>query len=407
MARLLRILLALVAFFVSVAVLTACGGAGGAVAKVGDASISKGTFNHWVGIAARSSAQSSPGQPVVVPDAPNFPNCIAAAEKATPKPAAGQPKPSPAQFKQQCQKNYDQLKMQVLPFLIQAEWIQGEAKDQGVSVTDAEVQKQLAVQKKQAFGTEAKFQQFLKTSGFTPADVNFRVKISTLAMKLQAKVVKPKPVTDTDVSAYYNSHKQQFAKPEHRALEIVLAKTRANADAAKRALQKGASFKAVVKKYSVDQTTKATGGLLPNVFRGEQDRGLDTASFAAPKGKLEGPVKGQFGFYVFRVKSITPATQPPFPAVAPQIKQQLMAQAQQSAFTAFRDQFRKKWIARTQCQKAFLVDGCKGAPKPPPQPVTPGGAGGATPQGGGAAPQGGGAVPQGGGAPPPSGGGAP
>ncbi len=403
MARLLRILLALAAFFVSVAVISACGGAsGGTVAKIGDTSISKDTFDHWVGIAAKSSAQSTPGQPAVVPDPPDYTKCIAVAEKSTPKPAAGQPKPNPAQFKQQCQRTYDQLKMQVLPFLIQAEWIQGEAKDQGVSVTDADVQKQLALQKKQAFGTEAKFQQFLKTSGFTPDDVNFRVKISTLAMKLQAKVVKPAPVTDPQVSAYYNSHKQQFAKPEHRALEIVLAKTRARADAAKAALQKGASFKAVVKKYSVDQTTKATGGLLPNVFRGEQDRALDAASFSAPKGTLEGPVKGQFGFYVFRVKSITPPTQPAFPVVAPQIKQQLMAQAQQSAFTAFRTQFRKKWVARTQCQKAFLVDGCKGAPPPPPQPVTPGGAGGAggaAPQGGGgAAPQGsGGAAPQGGG----------
>ena len=392
----LRILLALGAFFVSAAVLTACGGASGdTVAKIGDASISKDTFNHWVGIASRSSAQSSPGQPAVVPDPPDFTKCVAALQKATPKPPPGQPKQGPAQFKQQCKGNYEQLTMQVLPFLIQAQWIQGEAKDQGVTVSDADVQKQLDLQKKQAFGTDAKFQQFLKTSGFTPADVDFRVRISTLAMKLQAKVVKPKPVSDADVSAYFNAHKQQFAKPEHRALEIVLAKTSAKADAAKGALQKGASFKAVVKKFSVDQTTKATGGLLPTVFRGEQDRGLDAAAFTAPKGKLQGPVKGQFGFYVFRVKSITPASQPALPAVAPQIKQQLMAQAQQAAFTAFRTQFRKKWVDRTKCQKAFLVDGCKGAPKPKPQPVQPG-AGGATPQGG--------APPQGGGAPPSSGG---
>src|SRR4051794_900125 len=61
------------------------------VAKVGDTVITKTEFNHWLTAAAHQQAASAPGQPVVVPDPPNFSRCIIAKSKApTPK---GTPKP--------------------------------------------------------------------------------------------------------------------------------------------------------------------------------------------------------------------------------------------------------------------------------------------------------------------------
>src|SRR5438094_10075419 len=99
--------LALGAFFVAMALaLAACGGSsipGNAVAKVGDSSITKDTFNHWMAVAAISSAGSSEpgkgGASAQVPDAPNFTKCIAEKKAGAPAPAKGQPKPTDAQFK--------------------------------------------------------------------------------------------------------------------------------------------------------------------------------------------------------------------------------------------------------------------------------------------------------------------
>ena len=45
------------------------------------------------------------------------------------------------------------------------------------------------------------------------------------------------------------------------------------------------------------------------VIRGQQEAALDAAVFAAPPHKLQGPVKTPFGFYIFQVQKITPATQ--------------------------------------------------------------------------------------------------
>src|SRR3954447_18703762 len=142
--------LALGAFFVAMAVaLAACGGdsiPGDAVAKVGGTSITKDQFAHWMKIAAISSAGGSEpdqaGACTQIPDAPNFTRCIAEKKKSAPKPAKGQPKPTDAQLNAQCSQQDEGLKQQVLQFLISSAWIQGEAKDMGVSVSDAEVKKQ-------------------------------------------------------------------------------------------------------------------------------------------------------------------------------------------------------------------------------------------------------------------------
>src|SRR3954452_3987871 len=197
-----------------------------------------------------------------------------------------------------------------MQFLIQAQWVQQEAAAQKIKVSDAEVKRSFEDQKKQAFPTDKKYQEFLKTSGMTETDILFRVKLDTLQQKLTQKVTEQEAkVTDADVSDYYNKNKKRFAQPERRDLQVVLTKTQAKANQAKRAVQKGSSWKAVAKKFSIDQASKAQGGKLPDVTRGQQERAFDKAIFASQKGKLEGPVKTQFGWYVFEVAKITPASQ--------------------------------------------------------------------------------------------------
>ena len=89
---------------------SACGGGvpGNSVAKVGDQTIKRDTFDHWMKIAAISQAgQANPAaaKTATVPDAPDFKQCIADKKKTAPKPAKGQPEPTDAQLKAQCQQS--------------------------------------------------------------------------------------------------------------------------------------------------------------------------------------------------------------------------------------------------------------------------------------------------------------
>jgi len=373
--------LALGAFFVVAIALAACGGSsipGNSVAKVGDNSITKTDFNHWLKIAAISSqGQTDPDvaagkKPAEIPDPPDFKQCVAQKTQTAPKPAKGQPKPTTAQFKQQCQTEYNGLRDQVLQFLISAQWIVGEADDQGVKVTDAEVEKQFETTKKQSFPKEADFQKFLKSSGMGLDDLKFRVKVQALSDKLRTKVTKGKDtVTDAQVKQYYDKNKSRFSQPERRDLLIVLTKTKAKADTALNALKGGQSFKSVAKKFSIDQASKNQGGKLLAVAKGQQEKSLDDAVFKASKGKLSGPIKTQFGYYVFKVTKVTKSSQQTLTQATPTIKQLLQSQNQQKALDSFVKDFQKRWKDKTNCRNGFVTQDCKNAPKPKKSSTVP------------------------------------
>ena len=161
MIKAARIVLSLGAVVGVGATFAACGGVpGNAVATVDGEAIEKEEFGHWMSVAAKSTGQANAAVPD--PEA-GYAKCVAAKRKATPAPAKGQPKVTDEQLKTQCKQEYEQLRNQVLQLLISFKWIQGEAAAMDVKVTDAEVKKSFAEQKKQSFPKEADYQKFIKT----------------------------------------------------------------------------------------------------------------------------------------------------------------------------------------------------------------------------------------------------
>jgi foldase protein PrsA len=359
MPRILRIALPIAA---CAALIAGCGGdvPTNGVAKIGDTVITKDQFNHWLNAAAHGSA--APGSNVTVPDPPDFDKCVAnQAKQPVPK---GAKKPTKAQLKTQCKQQYDALKQQVMQFLVSAEWIQQEADKQGVKVSDKEVQKQFQDQKKQSFQKEADYEKFLKNSGMTEADLLFRVKLDVISNDVRNKIIKGKDkVTEAQISSYYNKNKQRFAQPERRDLLVVLTRTKAKADAAKKELDGGASWKSVAKKYSIDEASKAQGGKLPGVAKGQQEKAFDDAIFGAKKGAITGPVKTQFGYYVFEVTKVTAASQQTLAQTKETIRNLLKSQNQQKALNNFVKDFRKDYKEKTKCAKAYVIPDCSNAPK--------------------------------------------
>ncbi len=351
-----------------------------AVASVDGTAITKVDYDKWATITARGSAQG--GAPAVVPDPPTYTNCIASLRKQT-RPVRGQPAPTDVTLRAQCRQQNDALVQQTMGTLIQNVWIEKEASAEGISVSSAEVQRQLATTKRQSFPSEAAYQRFLRQSGMSQADVLERVRIQALAAKLTRKIQNSAaPVTDAQVQSYYARNRAQFSVPERRDVELILTRTQAQANAAKAAVQGGMSWAAAAKKYSIDAASKATGGILRGVSQGQQDRAFDTAAFGAKKGAIVGPVKGQFGYYVVRVTAITPAQQTSLAAARAQIRALLQQQAQQQKMASFIRDFQSRWRSKTNCRTGYVVQLCSNAPKPNTT-STAGGTVATTPSGGG------------------------
>src|SRR3954453_864148 len=362
MIKAARLILCACALIGVSATVAACGGVpGNAVATVDGEAIDKADFTHWMSIAAKTSGQ--PGN--AVPDPQNaYKGCIAAKRKATPTPAKGQPKVTDAQLKTQCVTEYKTLRDQVLQLLISFKWIQGEADSMGVKVTDADVKKSFDQQKKQSFPKAADYQKFLKTSGQSESDIKQPVKLDLLSNKIRDKVIKGKDnVSDAAIQDFYNKNKARFAQPEKRDLRVVLTKEKAQAQAAYDAIKGGDSWKTVAKKYSIDDTSKAAGGKLPAQAKGTLDKQLDDAVFSAKKNQLEGPIKTQYGYYVFAVSAITAASQQTLPEAKETIKQTLQSQNQQKALDTFVKDFTKRWKDKTECSEGYKTPDCKNGPK--------------------------------------------
>jgi foldase protein PrsA len=374
----IRNLSALGAVFFAAVALVACGGGvpGNGVARVGDTVITKPQFDHWLTIANASSAGAVPGQArPPLPDPPSFTKCVAYLQQTTPKPAKGQPAITTAQFKSQCQQQYNTLRDQVMQFLITSNWVIGEAGDQGVSVTNSAVSTQLNKITAQQFPKPGDFQKFLQQSGETMPDLMFRVRLNLLSDKIRTKVTKAKSkVSDAQIASYYNQNKSRFATPERRDLRIILTKTQAQANAALASIKHGQSFASVAKRVSIDQASKAQGGVLLGVIHGQQAAELDAAVFAAPPHKLEGPVKTPFGFYVFQVQKDTPASQQSLAQAKLTIQQLLTSQNQQKALDTFVKAFQSKWRGRTNCRTSpsyVVATDCGNVPKPKPASKLP------------------------------------
>ncbi len=367
-----RILLTIAALAVIVA---GCGGGipGDSVATVDGKNITKADYDHWLSIAAKSGGQPDGA----IPKPPDYKGCIDNKRETLPKPAKGQPKTTDEQLKTQCESEYDALKQQVMQLLISFQWIQGEAEELDVKVTDAEVKKQFETQRKASFPKDEDYEKFLEQSGQTEKDILMRVKLDLLSNKIREEITKGSDkVSDEEITEYYEENKSRFAQPERRDLLVVLTKTEAKAQQAKAALDGGQKFGAVAKEFSIDPQSKAQGGKLPAVAKGQQEQAFDKAIFDAKKGALTGPVKTQFGFYVFKVTKITPASQQTQEEASATIKQLLASQKQQKALDKFVKNFTKKWKAKTECKKSYATTDCSNGPKPTPSPTVaaPGGA---------------------------------
>ena len=327
------------------AILSATGGvAEDDVADVHDSgTISKTEFNHWLEVV---SAQPQPG---------------AKRRPAPPKPGSRQ---------------YDAVKQQVMQFLVSAKWIEGEAKERGITATPAEVDRQFEQTKKQSFPNEKAYQRFLKTSGQTEEDLKFRVRLDVVSNKIREQVTKnAQNVSNSEIEKYYNDNSQQFSQPERRDLEVILNKNQEKVLAAKRRIEGGEKWATVAKEVSVDEASKGQGGKLLGVTKGQQDPKLSAAVFAAVPKKVVGPIKTDAGYYIVRVTKVTKSSKQSLEQSKQGIQQLLVSQKQQKELDQFSTTFRNDWRARTDCATDYVIPDCRNGREPSTTatpPVPPG-----------------------------------
>jgi peptidyl-prolyl cis-trans isomerase D len=125
--------------------------------------------------------------------------------------------------------------------------------------------------------------------------------------------VNPPAVSDAEVKAYYDSHKDEFDRPGRALLSLVSiqrsvtaadsAAARARAVALRQEIAAGTrSFEDVAKAESADTLSGRDGGSLGTGGKGRFVAPFETAAYALKTGQLSEPVLTQFGWHVIKLE---------------------------------------------------------------------------------------------------------
>jgi len=185
----------------------------------------------------------------------------------------------------------------MLTQLIDEKVIQAAAKDEGVTVTQGQVDARLSQYAAQAGGRKQLEQQAAQ-GGVSPTDLPGFVRDIVLTDAIGDKLVANAPVPQAQLQALYKSNIDQF--DQVRSAHI-LVKDKATADRILAAVKaKPSTFADFARRYSIDTSNKNNGGLLPFTGRSGFVKPFSDAIFAAKPGSFV-EVHSQFGWHVVHV----------------------------------------------------------------------------------------------------------
>lgn len=251
---------------------------------------------------------------------------------------------------------YTDYERQGLQQLIQQKIIEAEARKCGKPcvVPDSEVTKQLdALKTQQKIKTDKAFAKFLSDRKFTLAEARKVVRIQLAQTKVENNVTRGVRFTEADAKKYYDTNRAEFRKQEERTASHILVATEAEAQAI-RAEATPANFADLAKKNSTDPGTKANGGDLGVIQKGQLVPEFEKVAFQLKQGEISEPVKTQFGWHLIYISKITPARTIPFAEAKAGIIQQQLAAKRQSELSTWGEKTLKEWESKTVYANADL-----------------------------------------------------
>jgi hypothetical protein len=269
-----------------------------------------------------------------------------------------------SQLKQQCELQYKAFKQQAISSLIRRLQNEAEAKELGVTVSESEVTRQVKTR-------EARQKELAKSSRYGElglaeargiADLTEEVKSQLLETRIYTKVrekfAKSRPVSQSEMEKYFNEHKQIYGQAERRSIVFASTKTQSVAEAVAKEHASG-GLMAAAAKHAIKATSTSVACQHSSAAKGTQTSTIIEDICSAKTGVLSGAVKMTSTYYVYEVKSITPATQLSFASAKARIKELLTSQSQQQPTFKYNNEIRAKLKDGTECSAGYIVELCK------------------------------------------------
>ena len=216
------------------------------------------------------------------------------------------------------------------------------------------------IKKENKIETEEQFQEALKGEGMTMLDLRRQLEKQMLVSRVQQTEVMGKiSVSDEEVKAYYDSHRDEFATTPHVTLrEILVAvpttpdggtnvavdeEARAKADAILKRLQAGEPFPRMAADAS-DSSSKANGGLLGEIPWTDISPELQKELQPMKAGQVTRVLRTARGYQILKVDERTDGTQKTLEEAREQVSEAVFEGKRRGEFGKYLERLRTQAI---------------------------------------------------------------
>lgn len=302
---------AAVALSLMLGALSSCGGTGGAsvAVRIGDHVISEATVVHWTGIVdSRGAFTGFRGRP-----------------------------------------SGDTPRQRALALLISSYWLVGEAAQQGVPVSELEVDEVLAERGE----SPAEIRKRLQSAGQTLADLRLELRAELALEAIREKLARrAADVTNAEITTFYRGNRGLLRTPAVHVVDIVegLPSERAALSFVRR-VGTGSRFTKLAYRKELAET--------PGVLTGPKDKKrLDYAIYAAKPGIVSRPMPLGGAWVVFVVRRVIASSPSETTDLRGEVVMHLTKQREQRLTRALERKYRTEWTSKTHCHSGYVVAGC-------------------------------------------------
>lgn len=244
------------------------------------------------------------------------------------------------------------LRKQTLQLLISRQWLLGEAAGRGLSISRAEVSRQIERIEKGDFpGGIAELREFLKSTGQSVSDLELQAKAELASAKLRSSAIASAPaVTKAQIATYYAKHAKSFFVDERRIARYENRKTWAAAAKIKHEVEAGKSLTSAAEREAHEVFTTA---------RVPPGNAYEKAIDSAKPHVVSGPYHIITDYWIYEVVKIIPSYQRTLAQVSGTIRKKLESTRSKRALAQLAQRLKTTWSAKTECRSGYVVQQCR------------------------------------------------
>lgn len=223
----------------------------------------------------------------------------------------------------------------------------------GLSVSESDMNEAI-IRLKQQYGitTDAAFEESLKKSGMSRAEMENRLRDTLIANKVFGRELRSREdLSDRELRERYDREKEHYRLPERAHLRAIIltkpdnaaqaAQAQARADELAQQARTATDFAKFAQSVP-ENAMKDKGGDMGEVARGELLPDLDKAVFNANPGTIIGPIATRSGWHIIKVENRLPSEVPAFESLKDKLRKDASDETFQRDYKAYIERLRKE-----------------------------------------------------------------